>query len=73
MKLRKSDWSITGVVTDTGVNLQEQAEMLVCKINGCDKFRKTLRRHVLQKHLDNVRSLVCNQPTTIGEHWYHRR
>ena len=44
--------------------------MLVCKIAGCNKsFKssKTLRRHVLQKHSDNARLLVCNQPTVNGE------
>ena len=43
--------------------------MLVCKIAGCNKsFKssKTLRRHVLQKHSDNARFLVCNQPTVNG-------
>ncbi|KAG0623760.1 hypothetical protein M758_3G199700 [Ceratodon purpureus] len=46
-----------------------QSEMLVCKIAGCNKsFKssKTLRRHVLQKHSDNARFLVCNQPTVNG-------
>lgn len=36
---------------------------------GCNKaFKssKTLRRHVLQKHSDNARFLVCNQPTVNG-------
>ncbi|KAG0554161.1 hypothetical protein KC19_12G068300 [Ceratodon purpureus] len=49
---------------------EDQAEMLVCKIAGCNKsFKssKTLRRHVLQKHSDNARLLVCNQPTVNGE------
>jgi hypothetical protein len=44
--------------------------MLVCKITGCNKaFKssKTLRRHVLQKHSDNARLLVCNQATVNGE------
>ena len=60
-------------VTDMGVlhvHIQDQAEMLVCKIAGCNKsFKssKTLRRHVLQKHSDNARLLVCNQPTVNGE------
>lgn len=48
---------------------EEQSEMLVCKIAGCNKsFKssKTLRRHVLQKHSDNARFLVCNQPTVNG-------
>lgn len=43
--------------------------MLVCKMAGCNKsFKssKTLRRHVLQKHSDNARFLVCNQPTVNG-------
>lgn len=48
----------------------KQSEMLVCKIAGCNKtFKssKTLRRHALQKHSDNARFLVCNQPTVNGE------
>jgi hypothetical protein len=48
---------------------QGHSEMLVCKIAGCNKaFKssKTLRRHVLQKHSDNARFLVCNQPTVNG-------
>lgn len=47
-----------------------ESEMLVCKIAGCNKtFKssKTLRRHALQKHSDNARFLVCNQPTVNGE------
>lgn len=43
--------------------------MLVCKLPGCNKsFKssKTLRRHLIQKHSDNARFLVCNQPTVNG-------
>lgn len=49
--------------------IQERAELLVCKLPGCNKpFKssKTLRRHVVQKHSDNARFLVCNQPTVNG-------